>query len=318
MAHRLCLRLDAELLSLRLVRCGRRLRGGVGSIGFRRALRVIPHLGAQFLQLGLSFVQSLINRLGQAVQIQRGGGQTLVHTGQTLAHQHDTCRNAAGVFRHAGLALLGLLLQFFFGTVGVQLGILQNFAGLQLGAAHSVGRGGLDGCIHLARGRQLLLQGLGLLLQVVAFQLPHVGGFLAFLLAVTVSIRLTLHFLQCLGQLALLGLGGVGALLGGSQPFLQGGRLRIGAAVRMTQGINAVLQSLQLLLIFQFLLLRLVGEGVHVSQDVIFVKAEQTGTETLFLNILRFRRHDFSHPLGAEFPLSDQERLFKMLSRSLK
>ena len=262
---------------------------------------VIPHLGTQLLQLRLGFVQCLIDRLGQAVQVQRGSRQTLVHTGKTLTHQHNTGGNAPGIFRHTGLALLRLLLQFFFGAVGVQLGVLQNLAGFQLGAAHGIGRGGVDRRIHLAGCRQLLLQSFCLLLQIVAFQLPHIGGFLAFLLRIAVCIHLLLHVFQGLRQLALLCLGSFGALLGSCQALLQGGSLGVGTAVLAAQGINTRLQRLQLLLVFQLLLLRLVGQRVHISQDVIFVKAEQTGTETLFLNILRFRRHGFSHPLGAEF-----------------
>ena len=214
MAHGLCLRLDAELLRLRLVRLGVGWRGRVGDLGFGAALGVIPHLGTQLLQLGLGFVQCLIDRLGQAVQIQRGSRQALVHTGKALTHQHNTGSDAPGVFRHTGLALLRLLLQFFFSAVGVQLGILQNLAGFQLGAAHGIGCGGVDRRIHLAGCRQLLLQGFRLLLQIVAFQLPHIGGFLAFLLRIAVCIHLLLHVLQGLRQLALLCLGGFGALLG--------------------------------------------------------------------------------------------------------
>ena len=89
-------------------------------------------------------------------------------------------------------------------------------------------RGG--GSIQRARGGQLLLQLVHLLLQIVAFQLPDVGVFLGFPLGGLEGGRLFLDGLQLLVRLAALGLGRVCTLGRGSQLGLQGLHAAVGGA----------------------------------------------------------------------------------------
>ena len=152
--------------------------------------------------------------------------------------------------------------------------------------------------VFSARGGQLLLQLVHLLLQIVAFQLPDVGVFLGFPLGGLEGGRLFLDGLQLLVRLAALGLGRVCTLGRGSQLGLQGLHAAVGGAPLAAQLVQLGLQLLQLAVVLQLVLLGLVGQCVHVSQHVIFIKAEQAGTKTLFLNVHRFRRHGFLHPLA--------------------
>ena len=158
-------------------------------------------------------------------------------------------------------------------------------AGLELGLPHQIGCGGSrgGGSVQRARGGQLLLQLVHLLLQIVAFQLPDVGVFLGFPLGGTGRRPSFSTRLQLLVRLAALGLGRVSTLGRGSQLGLQGLHAAVGGAPLAAQLVQLGLQLLQLAVVLQLVLLGLVGQCVHVSQHVIFIKAEQAGTKTLFL-----------------------------------
>lgn len=176
-------------------------------------------------------------------------------------------------------------------------------------------RGG--GSVQRARGGQLLLQLVHLLLQIVAFQLPDVGVFLGFPLGGLEGGRLFLDGLQLLVRLAALGLGRVSTLGRGSQLGLQGLHAAVGGAPLAAQLVQLGLQLLQLAVVLQLVLLGLVGQCVHVSQHVIFIKAEQAGTKTLFLNVHRFRRHGFLHPLAKKSLrtlVQDAEQVVKVIA----
>ena len=133
-----------------------------------------------------------------------------------------------------------------------------------------------------------------LLLQIVVLQLPDVGVFLGFALVGLVGGSLLLQRLKLLLALAAAGL----ALVGSGHLGLEGLDPAVIAALLAAQLVQTGLHLLQLAVVFQLMLLGLVGQRVHVSQHIIFIKAEQAGTEALFLNVHRFRRHGFLHPLA--------------------
>ena len=137
-----------------------------------------------------------------------------------------------------------------------------------------------------------------LLLQIVVLQLPDVGVFLGFALVGLVGGSLLLQRLKLLLALAAAGLGGLGALVGSGHLGLEGLDPAVIAALLAAQLVQTGLHLLQLAVVLQLMLLGLVGQRVHVSQHIIFIKAEQAGTEALFLNVHRFRRHGFLHPLA--------------------
>ena len=214
---RLLHRLGSLGYRLRHNRCGGRTFRGQrlhGNIRLRGALGIIAHFHAQLLQLGLGLIQRLVDGQSQVIEVQSGSAQTLIHPCQAVAHQHYAGGNAPGILGHAGLLGVGLLLQLLFGALGIQLGIGQNFLGLQLGFPHYIGRGG-RGCVQLAGCSQLLRQRFVLLLQVVAFQLPDVGIFLDLPVLALHAFSDGLCFLQLLVAFVAFALGQVSPLVGG-------------------------------------------------------------------------------------------------------
>ena len=119
----------------------------------------------------------------------------------------------------------------------------------------------------------------------MAAELPGAARLLAFLELALQGLELVLGVLQLgLGLGAgLLGL--LGPLVGLVQLLLQLLGIDPGAGLIFFTCIQPFIELVNGLLQFQFPLLGLVGQRVHVSQHVVFVKtAEHTGAEPLILN----------------------------------
>ena len=274
---------------------------------------------AQVFQVGVGVVQRGVDGRGGVVQVQRGGAELFVHAAQALAQHQHAGGQVAGIFGHAGLLGVGLLLHAAGGAVGQDAGVGQDLARLDAGGLVRSGAGRLrcgfgsrfrPGRRRGGRLRQRLRRRLGggrrglgrsrlqPLLQLVALVLPFQHGALALLVAAHIAVGAAFGDLQlflAVGQLflalgqVLLGLcGAVGLLL---QVALQLFHAGAGVELLFLQLVHLGLELLDLLLVFQLLLLGLAGQCVDVGEHVIPVKAPGLPAESLLRRIRLCRRH---------------------------
>ena len=289
----LCHRLAAD----RFPGGGSRRRGRLG-----QGVPEAAELYAERRKILLSGRQRLVKRRGGVLQIkgsQRDLVIGLVHPG---AKQFNRGRQIPGMIRHPGLLLIGLLLQAKLGGFRLEAGFHQDAARLNPGLLrHGGGRLGSGGRFR-RRGRHFVrlrrfggfwrsgaplgdhgLHLVHLLLQVAAFELPFQDGLLAFPVAVLQGAG---PLLSGLGT----GCGGgsslfrrLGALCGAGQVALELIHAGTCRALLGAQLFVLRLEPVNLLLIFAFPLLGLVGKGVHICQHIVLVKPPEAGAKPLFL-----------------------------------